>query len=89
MTKKGYDIFWRKAQYIFDQHEMDITGLTDAADEYAKEIAIGFETWRNTYKYESHPNGFYSKENAVAGKQTWFTIDELFTLYLNSLNTKQ
>ena len=40
----------------------DETNAKKAMDEYAKQVAIGFQNWLAGNKYELHNNGFYSNE---------------------------
>lgn len=57
-----------------------------AMEQYARNRSIEFETWKADNDYERHSNGFYSKEHPIAGKQTWFTLPEIYELFSHSID---
>jgi len=54
-----------------------------AMDEYARQECIEFEIWRERHNYHKDPNGFYCRQPPTAGVKTWFTIEELYSLYIS------
>lgn len=43
--KTKYEIAEAETSGIFNRRELDITGLSNAMDEYAKEVAIAYLNW--------------------------------------------
>lgn len=87
MTK--YEIAEKETMGIFDEHELDITGLSNSMDIYAKQEAIGFLKWaveNHSVPYE----GFSLSANRSLGGDTKFvdgkeiTITQFYELYLKS-----
>lgn len=80
--KSKYEIVSEETSGIFDEHETDITGLTNALRKYAKQVAIAFAEWINTEDYTKHSDmkwhtyGLYMKNNKS------YTTEELFNKFL-------
>lgn len=55
-----------------------------AMDEYARQEAIAFRYWMDTWGYRTKENEFWFNQVPEAGKQTLFTLGELYTLYLTT-----
>lgn len=52
-----------------------------AMEEYAKQQVLNFNNWKEKNKYVF--NGiYYSNKSPEIGVQTWFNIEELYSLFL-------
>lgn len=69
-------------------HASKIRLVVEHMDEYAKEVAIGFKKWADSFYIESGQdlalNVYYSHVSRESEEN--FTIEQLFNLYLQSLN---
>ena len=72
--ERKYEIAEKETMGIFDQHELDITGLSNAMDIYAKEVAIEFAEWCD--------NNYYSIDGSVGTENISFK--EAYELFLQS-----
>ena len=52
--ERKYEIAEKETMGIFDPHELDITGLSNAMDIYAKEVAIEFAEWCDNNALKQH-----------------------------------
>jgi hypothetical protein len=52
MTK--YEIVEKETSGVFDQKELDITGLSEAMDIYAKQVAIAFHGYEERFRKEQY-----------------------------------
>lgn len=59
--------------------------MQDDISAFAREQSIAFAEWMSKENYQKHANGFYSNEPPVAGKKTWFTLSELFDLFIKTV----
>lgn len=61
--------------------------ILDAMDEYAKQEVVNYDKWRHKQKYVQYL-GFdtptYNKEKPIAGKEVYFSTEQLYELYLQS-----
>jgi hypothetical protein len=89
--ERKYEIAEKETMGIFDPHELDITGLSNAMDIYAKEVAIEFfkfYIWKATgfleYLRNVKPmvtsNEIEENLKAFEGK----SLNELYELFLQS-----
>lgn len=77
MTKE--EIALKETLGIFDEHELGITGLSNAMDIYAKQEAIAFAEWCAVNKYYFLGREWSILENNVA---TGKTTEQLYSLFL-------
>ncbi len=60
---------------------------TEISVEYAMNMAIAFNEWKYKNGYQQYNEmDMYFNEQPKAGKQTYFTIADLYTKFLNSIN---
>lgn len=74
--------------------ELDFFGdsmgnLFAAMDAWARQVSIAFDQWKHDNKWVQYL-GFdtptFSKEKPTAGKQTYFSSEELFNLFITEYN---
>jgi hypothetical protein len=79
--ERKYEIAEKETMGIFDPHELDITGLSNAMDIYAKEVAIEFAFWcgENSIGYEE--DVWFYKDGTARHN---YSTDEMYELFLQS-----
>lgn len=67
-----------------DQVHISLERCERAMSLWAQTQAIAFERWKSEQGYIIHDNKFYHNEPPAAGKQTFFTLEELYNLFIQS-----
>jgi hypothetical protein len=87
MTEREYELFKKESQYIFDEHEMDITGITNGIEALQKQEAIGFAMWVH-FNWQHLGDKFFLQKDGLALytieeiEKTAITREEMYELYL-------
>ena len=94
--ERKYEIAEKETMGIFDQHELDITGLSNTMDIYAKEVAIEFAEWveDNSYTKGKGDKGWYQYYQKIEDLPhgvalsypvyEFITIEQMFQLFIQS-----
>lgn len=85
--RSNLEIFYEWCDYLetgnVSENVLTEANALNAMDEYAKEIAIGFQRWVNiNYVQDSH--GYYEYNYFLANKE-YFTTEELYNIYLKTI----
>jgi hypothetical protein len=87
MTEQEYELFKKESQYIFDEHEMDITGISNGIEALQKQEAIGFAMWVH-FNWQNFGDKFFLQkegrnlETIEEIEKIAITREEMYELYL-------
>lgn len=87
MTK--YEIAEKETYGLFDGRELDITGLSNAFDKFAKQQSIAFAEWMHkeswvTAFYKETPMHYQLYKEGEVNKIRYATPEQLYNLFIEA-----